>query len=100
MNHHGALRLAPCDRLAQRRDGEVRGHPLTRRAPDDPVREDVFDAAGAENPCRDIRLPAVDKPNVVPLSTEIVSTLIDTVTDRWSAVIMLGAGSGVRVSVS
>jgi integrase len=63
----------------------------------------VFRAAGddkviAENPCRDIRLPCVDKPKVVPLSTEIVSALIDGVPDRWSAVIVLGAGTGVRVS--
>jgi hypothetical protein len=30
MNHHGALRLAPCDRLAQRRVVQRALEPLTR----------------------------------------------------------------------
>ena len=48
VNDHGAVRLAASDRRAQRRDGEVGGHPVADRVADDPVGEHVLDAAAVE----------------------------------------------------
>jgi hypothetical protein len=43
VDRHDAGRLAPGDGGAQRRDGEVGGHPLGERVADDPVAEQVLE---------------------------------------------------------
>ena len=44
----------------------------------------------------DIRLPKRDRRPVDPLTTEQVHALIDAVPERYRALVVLGAGSGLR----
>ena len=43
-------------------------------------------------------LPAVDDKHITPLPVETVENLMDAVPDRYRALIVLGAGTGVRIS--
>ncbi|HEX3539752.1 MAG TPA: hypothetical protein VHT75_04840 [Acidimicrobiales bacterium] len=61
-------------------------------------RSALADRVIAETPCREIKLPNVDKPKVVPLSVETVEALIEAVPARYGALVVLGAGTGVRIS--
>ena len=61
----------------------------------------IFGAAVADNrlkstPCVNVKLPRIDKPKVVPLSTEIVQGLIDGVPPRYRALLVLARGTGLR----
>lgn len=61
----------------------------------------VFKAAEADRliartPCQRITLPAVEKPAVRPLSTEVVLGLERAMPGRWRALVPLMAGTGVR----
>jgi integrase len=61
----------------------------------------VFNAAPADQviartPCRDVKRPEVPPKVVEPLSVETVEALVDTVPGRYRAVLLLGAGTGVR----
>lgn len=47
-------------------------------------------------PCKGIRLPKVEAAQVVPLATEAVEALIDAVPDRYRALVVLAAGTGLR----
>jgi integrase len=58
----------------------------------------VNDRVVASSPCRGIRLPEVFETAVVPLPMETVKQLIDAVRPRYRALIVLGAGTGVRLS--
>jgi integrase len=63
----------------------------------------IFKAAVADqiiptSPCRGIKLPSVERPKVIPLSVETVDALICEVPDRYRALIVLGAGTGIRIS--
>jgi hypothetical protein len=49
-------------------------------------------------PLPDIGLPNVDRPKIVPLATEAVEALADALPPRYRALIVLGAGTGVRIS--
>jgi hypothetical protein len=68
----------------------------------------VFAAAAADgviarSPCRDIKRVRPDRARVDPPAVETVGKLIDAVPDRYSALIVLGAGTGcvsARRSVS
>ena len=48
------------------------------------------------NPCDGTKLPKVTKSRVEPLATEIVLALADAVPDRYRALVILSAGSGMR----
>ena len=54
------------------------------------------DRAIAHNPCDGTKLPKVTKSRVEPLATEIVFALADAVPDRYRALVILAAGSGMR----
>jgi integrase len=58
----------------------------------------VNDRAMSISPCRGISLPEVHKAKVVPVSVETVEKLIDSIAERYRALIVLGAGTGVRIS--
>lgn len=58
----------------------------------------VDDRVIAASPCRSIRLPEIHRPRVAPLSVEVVEALIDRVPDRYRALIVLGAATGLRIS--
>ncbi len=49
-------------------------------------------------PCRNISRTVVEQPRVEPLPLETVGKLINAVPDRYRALIILGAGTGVRIS--
>jgi integrase len=49
-------------------------------------------------PCRNISRTVVDQPKVEPLPVEVVWQLIRVVPERYRALIVLGAGTGVRIS--
>lgn len=58
----------------------------------------VADRLIATSPCTDLKLPAVERPKVVPLPAQQVERLIEAVPVRYKALIILGAGTGVRIS--
>jgi integrase len=58
----------------------------------------VNDRAIPLSPCHNIRLPEVYKSVVEPLSVETVENLIGSVPERYRALIVFGAGTGVRIS--
>jgi integrase len=63
----------------------------------------IFTSAVADRiinvtPCRSISRTVVEQPKVEPLPVETVWRLIDAVPDRYRALIILGAGTGVRIS--
>lgn len=49
------------------------------------------------SPCRKIRLPRGDGGEVVPPTIEEVKAIADTIGDRWRAVVVTLAGSGLRI---
>jgi integrase len=50
----------------------------------------------ASNPCDDTKLPKVDKPQIQPLPTDVVHRLADAIPDRYRALVILAAGTGMR----
>jgi integrase len=58
----------------------------------------VADRVIAISPCQGISLPNVAQPRVVPLRTETVIALAEAVPARYRALIVLGAGTGPRIS--
>jgi integrase len=60
------------------------------------LRAAVADGVIARNPATGIKLPRKDRAQVVPLPTAQVLALIDAVPDRYRALIVLAAGTGLR----
>jgi integrase len=56
----------------------------------------VLDGAIPRTPCRGIRLPPVEKEQVHPLAVEEVAAIADAVPDRYRAMVVLAAGTGLR----
>ncbi|MEY2447042.1 MAG: hypothetical protein QOH79_518 [Acidimicrobiaceae bacterium] len=61
----------------------------------------VFKAAVADrliafSPCVGIRLPKIDRPQVEPLAVEAVDALRAALPDRYAALVVLAAGTGLR----
>ena len=56
----------------------------------------VDDRLIAVNPCRAIRLPRQQPKKVVPLETEQVLALVEAVPERYRALVVFAAGTGVR----
>jgi integrase len=50
----------------------------------------------AHNPCDGTKLPKATKSRVEPLDTEVVLALAEAVPDRYRALVILAAGSGMR----
>ncbi len=63
----------------------------------------IFKSAAADrvigvSPCRGIKLPSVARTKVQPLEADTVAQLVRAVPDRYRALVVLGAGTGVRIS--
>lgn len=56
----------------------------------------IRDRVIMHNPCEGTRLPKATKSRVEPLATEIVLAMADAVPDRYRALVILAAGSGMR----
>jgi integrase len=61
----------------------------------------VFKAAAADrliayNPCESVRLPPVPRRRLVPLTVEQVQTIIESAPSQYRALLVLGAGTGLR----
>ncbi len=61
----------------------------------------IFRAAAADrvisqNPAIGTRLPKAEPRRVEPLEAEVVQTIIETVPDRYRALVVLAAGTGLR----
>lgn len=50
------------------------------------------------SPCINIKRPRIEKGKVDPLPVETIWNLIDDMPDRYRALVVLGAGTGVRIS--
>jgi integrase len=58
----------------------------------------VRDRVLVSNPCEGTRLPEDHRDVVVPLTTEQVHALVAALPERWQALVVLGAATGLRVS--
>jgi integrase len=58
----------------------------------------VTDRLIASSPCEGVKLPAVERERVVPLSVAQVQALADAMPGRYRALVILGAGTGLRTS--
>jgi integrase len=58
----------------------------------------VADQVIATSPCTGVRLPPIEKPRVVPWDVGLVEAVRDLMPDRYKALIVFGAGTGVRIS--
>jgi integrase len=58
----------------------------------------VADKIIASSPCHDIKRRRVERRTVVPLPVETVERLVADAPDRYRALFVLGAGTGVRIS--
>ncbi len=56
----------------------------------------VADRRLASSPCLRTRLPKVEKRKVEPISTEQVRALVEAMPERYGALVMLAAGTGMR----
>jgi len=56
----------------------------------------VTDRLIPASPCVGIRLPRIEKPRVVPLPTDAVEALINAMPERYRALVVLAAGTGLR----
>jgi len=58
----------------------------------------VVDRVVHSSPCIKIRLPEVHRMPVKPMSIEMVESIVEAVPDPYKALVLLGAGTGVRIS--
>jgi len=58
----------------------------------------IRDRIVTTTPCVDVKLPEKPRREVVPLTVDQVVELADLVPDRYRALIVLGAGCGIRLS--
>ena len=58
----------------------------------------VSDRLRADSPCSGVRLPPVEKPRVVPWEVGRVNAVREAMPPRFRALVVLGAGTGVRIS--
>ena len=52
----------------------------------------------SRNPCRGVKLPTVDRVQVVPLTVEQVNALAEAMPARYRAAVLVGAATGLRQS--
>jgi integrase len=60
------------------------------------MRSAVKDRLIPASPCVDINLPRIERDHVRPLTTDQVLALVDAAPDRYRALVVLAAGSGLR----
>jgi integrase len=58
----------------------------------------VADRMIAASPCSSTKLPEIERPKVVPIPKETVGALADAIDARYRALIVLGAGTGMRIA--
>jgi integrase len=58
----------------------------------------VYDRVIAVSPCRAIRLPQVDEHEMIPIGEDVVEALAVGMPGPYRAMIVLGAGTGLRIS--
>jgi len=58
----------------------------------------VDDRVIAHSPCKKINLPKADDAEVVPPTLEQVAAMADVIGDRWRALVITLAGSGLRIA--
>ncbi len=58
----------------------------------------MADKVITSSPCVNIKLPNVDQTEITVLPVETVAALTDGMPERYRALVVLGAGSGVRIS--
>lgn len=56
----------------------------------------VRDGLIMKSPCVEVRLPKIEKPRVSPMAVDQVEVLLDAVDPRYRALLVLGAGAGLR----
>lgn len=56
----------------------------------------VDDKVIAESPCKNVDLPEVERRKVVPLTVDQVRALAEAMPDQYRALVILGAGTGLR----
>ena len=56
----------------------------------------VDDRVIAVSPCKGIKLPRQERRQVVPLATEQVQALVEAMPDRYRALVVVAAGTGLR----
>jgi integrase len=56
----------------------------------------VDDGIIARSPCVNIKLPAIVKPPIVPLTTEQVGAVIEALSPKWRGLALVSAGAGLR----
>jgi integrase len=59
-------------------------------------RSAITDRVVATSPCVDVKLPERVKAEIVPLSTSVVTALADAIDHRYRALVVVGAGTGLR----
>jgi integrase len=60
------------------------------------MRAAVEDGLLRVTPCRGVKLPKKDRAPVVPLSTDVVRAIVDATPERYRALVVLAAGTGLR----
>jgi integrase len=60
------------------------------------LRAAVTDRVISQSPATGIKLPMVEPQHVEPLATDIVKALVEAVPDRYRALVILAAGTGLR----
>jgi integrase len=60
------------------------------------MRAAVADQLIPASPCAGVKLPRIERDQVVPFTTEQILELVDIAPERMRALIVLGAGSGLR----
>ena len=83
VNDHGSVRLAPGNSGTQGTDGQIRGHAIAQRVADDPIREDILDAAGVELAFRRRVLRDIGEPGDVGSRRAEVS-IDQIIVDGWT----------------
>jgi integrase len=58
----------------------------------------VLDRVVAVSPCAGVKLPPVEEAKVTVLPVETVAALADGIAERYRALIVLGAGAGLRIA--
>jgi integrase len=60
------------------------------------MRAAVTDRVIASSPCLGVKLPEIERARVTPLETESIQALVQAMPARYKALILLGAGTGLR----
>ena len=60
------------------------------------LRAAVADKIIVETPCRGVKLPKVEQGHIVPLATETVEAIAGAMPERYRAMVVLVAGTGLR----